>query len=105
MSELEFGEISIMRGQAVDIEIDVPKEADLSIATIEFGVSIGPSDPYLFTLSTTVSGNTIKGTLEGSETLPLDKKTYYYSCWVIINDDATPVARGFLKLSDDLRNR
>jgi len=96
--------IDIIRGQAANLLVTVPDEADLLAASIQFGVSIGPSQPYIITLPTNVDGQVITGALEAADSETLTGKKYYFSCWVVISGDPTPVARGYLNVTNDSRN-
>ncbi len=101
----ELKEIEIVRGQATNFLVTVPVEADLSSATIDFGISKGVSEPYLVDLTTTVDGQVITGKLTNTQSASLTSNRYYYSCWVIISGDPTPVARGYITLKSDSRNK
>lgn len=97
-------DVDIVRGQAANFLVTVPAEANLAAATIDFGISIGPSQPYIIDLSTTIDGQIITASLTGEQSETLDKVKYYYSCWVIISGDPTPVARGYINVTKDSRN-
>lgn len=100
----ELVDVDIVRGQAANFLVTVPPEADLLAASIEFGISIGPSQPYIVDLPTSVDGQVITGALSGAESATLDRVKYYYSCWVTISGDPTPVARGYINVTKDSRN-
>lgn len=97
---------AIVRGQAVDIEVTVPDGVDLGAAT-EIGFGFAPSETEAYTdeLSTSFSGQVITAVLPGSVSVDMAKPSYFFSCWVVIGGDATPVARGRMRIVNDARNR
>ena len=97
--------IDIIRGQALDIEITVPAGVDLSGATVAFGISDAPNFAYSVNLTTSKAGQVITAFLTETESVLLTKRQHYYSCWLVIADDPTPVARGYINVSNDSRNR
>jgi len=97
--------ISIIRGQALDIEVSVPAGVDLSGATAAFGISDNPESAYKVNLATSKSGQVITAILNAADSLMLTRSQHYYSCWVVIANDPTPVARGYINVSNDPRNR
>jgi len=101
----ELKNIEIIRGQALDIEVTVPSGVDLSGATASFGISDNPESAYIANLTTSKSGQVITAILSETESLSLTRAQHYYSCWVVIADDPTPVARGYINVSNDPRNR
>ena len=105
MSVPATSSVCAVRGQALDIEVTVPDEADLSVATIEFGIAPNEKSAYLFTLTTSFSGQVITGTMTEAQSLQLIRSQYYFSCWVTIESDPTPVAVGWLRLTPDPRNQ
>lgn len=105
MSVPPFGSIEMIRGQALDIEVTVPGEADLTGATVEFGLALSPKHPYVETLSTTKAGQVITAEITGAQSSGLKCSRYFYSCWIVISGDPTPVARGYLTLLPDSYNR
>lgn len=105
MSVPEIKSIHAIRGQSLFIDIPVPDDADLSGASIEFGIAENDSLPYIETLSTTTSGQTITADLSSEISLALHKSRYYFSCWLVIGGDPTPVARGYINIKGDSRNK
>jgi hypothetical protein len=101
----ELKNIDIIRGQALDIEVTVPDGADLSGATATFGIAETPESAYVVNLTTSKSGQVITAVLTETKSLLLTRRQHYYSCWVIIGGDPTPVARGYINVSNDPRNR
>lgn len=103
----KIGEIKIIRGQALDINITVPQGVDLASATVTFGIADSATSPYTTTLPTTKTGNgkVITAQLSGADSAQLNRAKHYYSCWLEISGDPTPVARGFFKIENDSRNR
>lgn len=97
--------IEIVRGQALDIEVTVPSKIYLLGATVEFGIAPSMATPYNLILSTSKSGQVITGSLESIDSAGLDLIKYYFSCWITVEGNSTPVARGYLLVSDDSRNR
>ena len=97
--------IEIVRGQALDIEVTVPDGVDLSGATATFGIAETPESAYTVNLTTSKAGQVITAALTEAKSLLLTRKQHYYSCWVVIGDDPTPVARGYINISNDPRNR
>lgn len=100
-----FSDFEILRGQALDISISVPVEADLSAATVTFGLSDSYSSTYSQTLTTSKSGQVITAYLDSATSKDLVEDAYYYSCWIDISGDYTPVARGYIKVKDDSRTQ
>ena len=101
----QLNNIEIIRGQVLDIEITVPAGVDISNATVSFGISDGPEFAYEVTLTTSKSGQVITAILTEAKSLLLVKDRQFYSCWVVIAGNPTPVARGYIKISNDSRNR
>jgi len=101
----EIKNIQIIRGQALDIEVTVPAGVDLSGATATFGISDTPESAYIVNLDTSKSGQVITALLSETKSLLLTKRQHFYSCWVVIANDPTPVARGYINVSNDSRNR
>ncbi len=97
--------LDMVRGQALDIEVTVPVEVDLSGATVEFGIAKSSSSPYELSWSTSKAGQIITGALESIDSEGLELGRYFFSCWITISGDSTPVARGYLLISSDARNR
>ena len=97
--------IEIVRGQALDIEVTVPEGVDLSGATATFGIAETPESAYTVNLTTSKAGQVITAVLTEAKSLLLTRRQHYYSCWVMIGDDPTPVARGYISVSSDPRNR
>jgi len=97
--------IEIVRGQALDINVTVPDAVDLTGATVEFGIAKSSSSPYELSLSTSKAGQIITGALESIDSEGLELGRYFFSCWITISGDSTPVARGYLLISSDARNR
>lgn len=105
MTPPEIGSIDIIRGQALDIEITVPAEVDLTGALVSFGIADTPTAPYTETVQTSKSGQVITARLTGDQSARLARPKHYYSCWIVIADDPTPVARGYINIENDPRNR
>jgi len=105
---LENQKLCILRGQAIEISIPVIEQdrqpADLAGATAEFGLSASPSQPYEHVVSTAVEGNTITASISSALSAQLGRGMYYFSCWVTISGASTPVARGFLTVTNDSRS-
>lgn len=101
----EIKNIELVRGQAANLNVTVPAEADLTAATIEFGIANGISTPYVVDLATSVDGQVITGKLTGAQSASLPLLRYYYSCWVTILGDPTPVARGYITFTQDPKNQ
>ena len=97
----KLGRINIIRGQALNIEITVPYEVDLSGAMVTFGIADQPETPYTTTLPTSKSGQVITAKLSGTESELLTMPKHYYSCWLVIADDPTLVARGYINVTSD----
>lgn len=99
--------IEILRGQALDIEILVLNTdgtaANLAGATVLFGISKAPKVDYDTTLTTSVTGSTITAELTSTIAAALVNQQYYFSCWVQISSEWTPVARGYLTVYNDSR--
>jgi len=100
-----LGRIDIIRGQALDIVISVPDAINLTGATALFGIAGSSLTAYTLTLTATVSGQTLLVPLTGVQTAELNQKTHYYSCWLEIAGDPTPIARGIIGVTADSRNR
>ena len=100
-----FKNIEIVRGQVLDIEITVPTGVDISNATVTFGISDAPDFAYDLTLTTSKSGQVITAILTGEKSLLLTKSQHFYSCWVLVAGNPTPVARGYIKVCGDSRNK
>src|SRR6056297_44549 len=105
MAVPDISTINAVRGQALDIEITVPAELDLTSATVEFGIARSPTLAYEKTLNISKSGSIITAALESSDGADLPNSRYYWSCWATIASDSTPVARGYIFLTNDSRNR
>lgn len=107
LTVIEKQVIGIIRGQALDIEIPVTNvdgsPANLSGATILFGMAATARSDYAITLTTSVSGSTITAALTSAIAEALTLSQYYFSCWVDISDDGTPVARGTITVYNDSR--
>ena len=103
MKAPQFNNFEILRGQALDIDITVPVEADLSAATVEFGLSTSADAAYTDTINTTKAGQIITAEIDSVTSAGLTADTYYYSCWINITGDYTPVARGYITVKDDSR--
>ena len=101
----EFSDFQILRGQALDINISVPGEADLSAAIVTFGLSGSYSSTYIKTLETSKSAQVITAYLDSETSKGLTEDRYYYSCWIEILGDYTPVARGYITVKDDSRTQ
>jgi hypothetical protein len=100
-----LGRIDIIRGQALDIVISVPDAINLDGATALFGISGSNFSAYTLTLPATVAGQTLLVSLTGTQSTGLANKTHYYSCWLEIAGDPTPIARGIIGVTADSRNR
>jgi hypothetical protein len=100
-----LGRIDIIRGQALDIVISVPDAIDLTGSTALFGIAGSKFSAYTLTLTATVLGQTLLVPLTGSQSEELNQETHYYSCWLVIAGDPTPIARGIIGVTADSRNR
>src|SRR6056297_1907573 len=100
-------DINLIRGQALDIEIPVKNDdgtdTDLAGATIEFGLASSSNRPYTQTIPTSVSGSLITAAIDSDTSEELDRRQYYYSTWVTIAGESTPVARGTIIVENDSR--
>ena len=97
--------IEIIRGQALDIEVKVPDGVDISSATASFGIAFTPESAYTVNLTTSKAGQVITAALTETKSLLLTRAQHYYSCWIVIGTDPTPIARGYINVSNDPRNR
>ena len=98
-------DIHIVRGQALDILVTVPEDTDLTFAMAYFGISPSPLVGYSKMLPVEIEGQVVKADLSGEDCSELTDSRYYYSCWIVKANDPTPIARGFLKITPDSRNR
>ena len=105
---LPIQEICVLRGQALDIEVPVKNDdgtdANLSGATLEFGLSVDSNKPYVLEKTPSAVSNILTASIVEADYDTLIKKQYYYSFWVIIEGSPTPVARGFLNIANDSRS-
>lgn len=97
MAAPEFTSFSILRGQALDIEINVPAGIDLSGSTITFGIAPSVKVPYEIMLPVVLDGGVITADLDGDTSDELSLSMYYFSCWA----DDTPLARGYISVLKD----
>jgi hypothetical protein len=100
-----LGRIDIIRGQALDIVISVPDAIDLTGATALFGIAGSKFSAYTLTITATVSGQTLLVPMTGVQSAELIQEEHYYSCWLEIAGDHTPIARGNIGVTADSRNR
>lgn len=98
-------DIEIIRGQALDILVTVPDDVDLTNAVASFGISLSPRLAYSKMLPVSIIDKVITANLSGSDCSELTEQKYYYSCWITIASDPTPIARGSFKLTPDSRNK
>lgn len=105
MSLPTLGDITIARGEARYLDTEEITGADLDSASIQFGIAESDTTEYVETLSTSVSAQVITGDLTSAKSLALTRSRYYYSCWITIGSDSTLVARGYINLKNDARNR
>lgn len=110
MNCIEMQSLCAIRGQTLEIDIPVVDDAgdpvDLAGFTIECGVALTQTKPYLHELPTEVLGadnNVIRATLTSSACEALKARPHYFSAWVITGDVKTPVARGTLHVQPDSR--
>ena len=97
-------DIDLIRGQALDILVTVPDDVDLVNAVASFGISRSPLLGYDKMLPVNILGQVITANLSGQDCAELIEQKYYYSCWIVIASDPTPIARGSLKIKPDSRN-
>ena len=99
--------IYILQGQALDLVIPVSDSdgnaVDVEGATVEFGLSESPTESPTEMIPTTESGNEITASLTSAKNLELGPGKSFFSCWVTINGESTPVARGWLYISESTR--
>lgn len=105
---LKSQSLCILRGQALDIEVPVINaetgaEADLAGATLDFGLALGRDSAYVHTLSASKAAHVITGQIDNALSEQLTEGEYYFSVWVTIAGASTPVAKGFLTVSNDSR--
>lgn len=100
--------LCVLRGQALDILIAVVDQAgepvDVELATVVFGIGLAADQPYLHELPVEVSGDVISASLSSTLAAQLTAKQYYFSCWVTISSESTPVVRGTLTVQNDSRS-
>lgn len=99
--------IEILLGQALELTIPVTdsdgNDVNVEGATVEFGLGPNSGASPTETLHTSESGNEITVTLSTAKCLELGAGMLFFSCWVTIAGDATPVAMGWLRIIDSTR--
>lgn len=99
--------ITIIKGQALDIDITVTDSAgdaaDLSAASATFGIATSKNAAYTQELDTTIASNVITAELTSAISAALTAGVYYFSAWVLIGSDWTPVAYGQFIIRSDSR--
>lgn len=103
----ETQRIEILLGQALELTIPVTdsdgNDVNVEGATVEFGLGPDPVSTPTELLPTSESGNEITVTLSTAKCLELGEGMLFFSCWVTIASDATPVARGWLRIIGSTR--
>lgn len=99
--------LCVVRGQALDIEIAITDQdgnaPDLTGATATFGIAPDNKTTYQETLTATISGETLTAELTSAISGSLAPGNYYFSAWVHMGSDDTPVALGKLTIQPDAR--
>lgn len=108
MNCLENQRLCLMQGQAIELEIPVVncagEPADLTAAAVEFGIAPNHAAPYTVTPAARIEGSTVFVALTSAETAALDAGPLYFSAWVTIAGQSTPIARGVLTVRRDSRS-
>lgn len=100
---------AILRGQDIAIRVSVVDQdtgdpVDLTAATVEGGLARRNREPYLIDgVGSVEDTNVAVLSFSGSDTETLPRGAYYFSVWVILSGEATPVAIGVLPVEDDPR--
>ena len=101
-------QVCIARDQALDFVIPVLNNdgtpTDLTGAVVEFGIATSDRSSYMTTLSTSRVDNVITAKLTSIESSALTLSRYYFSAWVTISGESTPVAKGYLTVQNDSRS-
>lgn len=105
---LQSQSLCILRGQALDIDVPVinaetGEPADLAGATFKFGLALSNESAYAHELTTSNAAHVITGVIDNALSEQLTETEYYFSVWVTIAGASTPVAKGFLTVSNDSR--
>lgn len=106
MRFFENQQLCLIRGQSLEIEIPVTEDgdpADLSSATAEFGLAPSSSSAYTLNLSPTITASTVAAEIGSAQSEQLTGSRYYFSAWVTIAGESTPVARGHISVQSDSR--
>ena len=96
--------IRVVRGQAVNIEIEVDAAMDLTGAVPWFGISDSQHKAANVVLPVTRSGQVFTASLSGADCAALVQTRHFYACWLDAGQDSIPLARGWISLLPDPRS-
>jgi len=100
--------IEILAGQALELTIpvvdqDTGENVEVEGATVDVGLGSSSTVAPAENLPHSESGHEITMTLSSQQSLELSGSSHYFSVWLTILGESTPVARGWLEIRKSTR--
>lgn len=99
-------DIDILEGQAIDFTVPVTEDGvavNLDGADLKFYISPRQGQAPVLTKTPSSTDNIISESLTTTESLDLGANRYYYSFWITLLGESTPVARGLLRIRNSTK--